>query len=329
VTNGRKRAARALAALAIAALGGATLTASPSTAQPSIGDVQDRVDTLYHEAEQASERYNEARIELHAAQQRLQAVRTHLRRQRHAVHAVRDQVVAGVVAEYQGQGGLSSASQVLLAGDPETFISQMTTLSEYNARQAGIVDELSVQVSRLQVRQRAAQRELDSIDRNRAELAREKAAIARRMSEAKALLGRLKDEREQRVSRSGTRVPVSSAPGSGRAAAAVSYALAQVGKPYVYGAAGPSAFDCSGLTMASWAQAGVALPHSSSAQMGSGTPVSLSALQPGDLVFYYSPVSHVGIYIGNGMIVNAENPSVGVREAPVNSMPISGAVRPG
>jgi cell wall-associated NlpC family hydrolase len=327
--NGRKRAACALATLCITALGGATLSASPSTADPSIGSVQDRVDRLYHEAEQASERYNQARIELHAAQQRLHAVRSDLRRQRHAVHVVRRQVVAAVVAQYQGQGGISSASQVLLSDDPDTFISQMTTMSEYNARQAGIVNDLSVQVTRLQLRQRSAQRQLDSIARTRAELGREKAAIEKRMSEAKALLGRLKDERQQRVSRSDTRVPTSSVQVSGRAAAAVSYALAQVGKPYVYGAAGPSAFDCSGLTMASWAQAGVSLPHSSSAQMGYGTPVSISALQPGDLVFYYSPVSHVGIYIGNGMIVNAENPSVGVREAPVNSMPISGAVRPG
>jgi peptidoglycan DL-endopeptidase CwlO len=81
--------------------------------------------------------------------------------------------------------------------------------------------------------------------------------------------------------------------------------------------------------MMAWAAAGVALPHSSSAQMGSGTPVSSSALQPGDLVFYYSPVSHVGIYIGNGQVAHAANPSTGVRVDPVGSMPISGAVRPG
>jgi cell wall-associated NlpC family hydrolase len=81
--------------------------------------------------------------------------------------------------------------------------------------------------------------------------------------------------------------------------------------------------------MVAWAQGGVALPHSSSAQMSSGTPVSTSALQPGDLVFYYSPVSHVGMYIGNGTVVHAANPSTGVNTAPVGSMPISGAVRPG
>ena len=130
------------------------------------------------------------------------------------------------------------------------------------------------------------------------------------------------------LSRGVVRLP-SDVPVSGRAAAAVKYALAQVGDSYVYGAAGPSAFDCSGLTMMAWAQAGVGLPHSSSAQMGSGTPVSSSSLQPGDLVFYYSPVSHVGMYIGNGMIVHAANPSSGVTTAPVNSMPYSGAVRPG
>ena len=93
--------------------------------------------------------------------------------------------------------------------------------------------------------------------------------------------------------------------------------------------AGPDAFDCSGLTMMAWAQAGVGLPHSSGAQMGSGASVSQSQLQPGDLVFYYSPVSHVGIYIGGGQIVHAANPGTRVAIAPVNSMPYAGAVRPG
>jgi cell wall-associated NlpC family hydrolase len=107
----------------------------------------------------------------------------------------------------------------------------------------------------------------------------------------------------------------------------VSYALAQVGDAYVYGAAGPSAFDCSGLMMMAWGQAGVGLPHSSSAQMGSGTPVSQSALQPGDLVFYYSPVSHVGMYIGNGMMINAPNFGEDVKVEPVFWNSFVGAVR--
>jgi cell wall-associated NlpC family hydrolase len=105
--------------------------------------------------------------------------------------------------------------------------------------------------------------------------------------------------------------------------------MAQVGKAYVYGAAGPNAYDCSGLTMRAWGAAGVGLPHSSGAQQGSGTRVSEGELRPGDLVFYYSPVSHVGMYIGHGLIVNALNPGAGVRVSGLHSMPYSGAVRPG
>ncbi|HLN79311.1 MAG TPA: NlpC/P60 family protein, partial [Nocardioidaceae bacterium] len=123
--------------------------------------------------------------------------------------------------------------------------------------------------------------------------------------------------------------PTPAPSGSGRAGAAVAYALSQVGDAYVWGATGPSAFDCSGLTLMAWSQAGVSLPHSAAQQMSSGTPVSQSQLQPGDLVFYYSPVHHVGIYIGHGQIVHAANPSDGVLVAPLLSMPYSGAVRPG
>ncbi len=108
----------------------------------------------------------------------------------------------------------------------------------------------------------------------------------------------------------------------------VAYALSKVGDAYVWGAAGPSSWDCSGLTMRAYAQVGVSLPHSSSAQSRMGRPIAASALQPGDLVFYYSPIHHVGIYIGGGMIVNAENPSVGVTITGLYSMPYSGAVRP-
>ena len=334
MTDGRRRTSGALITLCIAALGGSMLTSAPSSAEPSIGDVRERVEHLYHEAEIASERYNDARLRLAKAKERLTTLRADLDRQEERVDTIRDQVASNVVAQYQGQA-LSTTSQVVLSDDPDAFLSQLATIDEYNTRQGQVVADLSVQVDRLEMRQEFAEREVDKIADTRETLAEEKAVVDRRAAEAEALLERLDDEREQRLSRSQSRVPagadeaVKAAPASGRAGAAVQYALAQVGDSYVYGAAGPNAFDCSGLTMMAWAAAGVALPHSSSAQMSSGTPVSPSALQPGDLVFYYSPVSHVGIYIGNGQLAHAANPSTDVQIAPVDSMPISGAVRPG
>ncbi|HET6562758.1 MAG TPA: NlpC/P60 family protein [Marmoricola sp.] len=337
MTDGRRRISGALITLCIAALGGSMLTSAPSSAEPTIGDVRERVDHLYHEAEMASERYNDARLRLVEAKKRLGTLEADLERQEERVDTVRDQVASSVVAQYQGQA-LSTASEVVLSDDPEAFLSHLATIDEYNTRQGHVVAELSVAVDRLEMRETLAEREVDKIAETRAALAEEKALVDRRAAEAKELLSRLEEEREQRLSRSQSRVSASAvqttqttqaAPASGRAGAAVQYALAQVGDAYVYGAAGPSAFDCSGLTMMAWAAAGVALPHSSSAQMGSGAPVSTSALQPGDLVFYYSPVSHVGIYIGNGQVAHAANPSTGVRVDPVGSMPISGAVRPG
>jgi cell wall-associated NlpC family hydrolase len=108
---------------------------------------------------------------------------------------------------------------------------------------------------------------------------------------------------------------------SSAAQTAVNTALAQVGDRYVYGATGPNSFDCSGLTSFSYKAAGISLPRTSKAQSTFGTPVSKGNLQPGDLVFFYSPVSHVAMYIGNGQIVHAPNSSKPVQVMKLDSMP--------
>ena len=329
--DGRKRITTIIAACGATALGASLLIAAPTQANPDIDDVKVRVERLYHQAEQASERYNDARLELDEATSKLDSLSKELERQRKAVEAVRGDVASAVVSQYQGQA-LTTAAQVMLADDPQDFLNQLTTVSQHNSQRAYAVEALAVEVERLELREELAQREIDAIERTEATLAEEKRTIDEKAAEAEALLERLEaEEREVRPSRSAPRTttPTTTAPVSGRAAAAVQYALAQVGDSYVWGASGPNAFDCSGLTSAAWAQAGVSLPHSSSAQMGSGTRVSSNDLRPGDLVFYYSPVSHVGIYIGNGRIVDAANPSTGVRVTSVFSMPFSGAVRPG
>ena len=117
------------------------------------------------------------------------------------------------------------------------------------------------------------------------------------------------------------RAALTVAGGSGAAQTAVRTALAQVGDPYVWGAAGPDAFDCSGLMQYAYSAAGISLPHSSRMQSTMGVPVSRAALQPGDLLFFYSPVSHVGMYIGNGQMVHASTSGQPVKIASVDYMP--------
>ncbi|MET1058993.1 MAG: NlpC/P60 family protein [Nocardioides sp.] len=303
---------------------------TPTYAEPDIDDVQARVDTLYHQAEAAQERYNDAKVALKDIEADLAALKQDEATQQSKVDEMSSSVTENLAAQYEGQN-ISATGQLVLADDPGQFLSELTTLDTYNDVQADAVADFTREADKLDARRSATQVSAAELAKTEKTLGKEKASVEAKLAEAKELLGKLKAEERARldsVSRSAQpRLP--NVPVSGRAAAAVNYALAQVGDSYVYGAAGPNAFDCSGLTMMAWAQAGVGLPHSSSAQMGSGSRVSSSSLQPGDLVFYYSPVSHVGIYIGGGRIVHAANPSSGVQVSGVFSMPFSGAVRPG
>lgn len=325
--NGRNRLITLLTGFALIAAVG-FMPSSPASAEPDIDDVQVRVDRLYHEAEQASERYNDAKLELKELQHDLGSLRSDQQRQDDRLDVVREQVQDSVVRQYEGQS-LSAVGHVVVSEDPESFLSQLSTMSAFNDLQSQLFDDYATELKALGIRSDATEKRASDVAELEKKLAAEKATIDKLLEAAESLLSDLKaEEREAILSRGSLRAP-SDVPASGRAAAAVQYALAQVGDAYVYGAAGPDAFDCSGLTMMAWAQAGVALPHSSSAQYGSGPHIASSDLQPGDLVFYYSPISHVGMYIGNGMIVHAANPSTGVAVANVFSMPYTGAVRPG
>ncbi|WP_345524275.1 C40 family peptidase [Nocardioides conyzicola] len=310
----------------IAAVG--FMPSSPAQADPDIDTVQKRVDHLYHQAEQAQERYNDAKLELRQLQGDLDSLQADQDRQDAAFDEVRGQVQDSIIRQYEGEA-LSTVGQVVVSDDPQSFLAQLSTMSAFNDLQSQLFDKYATAADELGIRQTATQKRAAEVAATEKKLADEKAIVDKKLAEAKAVLGDLKDkEREEMLSRGVVRVP-SDVPASGRAAAAVQYAMAQVGKAYVYGAAGPNAFDCSGLTMMAWAQAGVGLPHSSSAQYGTGPHIAEADLQPGDLVFYYSPISHVGMYIGNGMIVNAENPSAGVKVTSLHAMPYVGAVRPG
>src|SRR5690606_3922560 len=234
----------------------------PGFAEPDVDEVRTKVETLYQQASEASERYNQARVARTAAQKRLRSLRADLARQQERVDGLRDSVASSLVRDYQGQA-LSTTSRMVLSEDPDEFLEELSAVSTFNDQRGQMMAELTVQLRRLEVRRKATEDELASLAKLEKTLAAEQADV-----DEKAVVA-------APASRSAERSPVTikDVPVSGRAKAAVQFALAQVGKSYVYGAAGPSSYDCSGLTMSAWAAAGVALPHSSSAQMGATTPI--------------------------------------------------------
>lgn len=314
-----------LSALAVVGL----IPLAPAQAEPDIEDVKAKVDRLYHEAEQAQERVNEARMDLGELNQDLTSLRADEKRQSARLADVREDVTASIVRQVEGES-IATVGNVVVSDDPSAFLGQLTTMEAFNDIQSARYADYQVELAALDLRREATAARAEEIAERTAELEADQKTIDTKLAEAKEMLAELEAEERERLLAADGALPVpSNVPASGRAAVAVKYAMAQVGDAYVYGAAGESAFDCSGLTMRAWGTAGVALPHSSSAQFSSGPRISEGSLQPGDLVFYYSPISHVGMYIGNGLIVHAANPGAGVVVSALKSMPYVGAVRPG
>ena len=314
-----------------AALASMTLLPTASQADPSIGDVQQRLDSLYHKAEAAQERLNTLNHQMEVKRERLHALQTDLKSQRRHFARFSDQIASMAADEAQSvESQLSATQQLILADSPDEFLNKLAAQEALSDQKGDMLAHFSTVAKKLALREKQVKKQFASVAADQKQAAKEDHTVDANVADAKDLLSHLQAERRERLSEpSRSAVRTTSAPVSGAAGVAVSYALDQVGDAYVYGATGPDAWDCSGLTMGAWGAAGVSLPHSSSEQMSYGTPVSSDELEPGDLVFYYQPVSHVGIYIGNGTIVNAANPDSGVTTAPVFSMPYSGAVRPG
>jgi cell wall-associated NlpC family hydrolase len=264
VPNGRKPLVSALSGLALAAVIG--LVPSSAQADPDIDDVEARVDRLYHDAEVAQERYHDAKLELDELRNDLGSLKADQARQDQRLDVVQEQVRDSVIRQYQGEN-LSAVGQVFVSDEPRSFLDQLSTMTSYSELQTQLFASYSREATALGIRRDATERRLDDIAELEEQLADEKATVDANLADAKELLGELEaEEREQMTSRSAPAAPPPDVSVSGNAGAAVDFALGQVGDAYVYGAAGPDAYDCSGLTMAAWAQAGVSLPHSSSAQ---------------------------------------------------------------
>ncbi|MBV7697141.1 C40 family peptidase [Streptomyces sp. TRM70350] len=338
---------KARTAATIALAGAATATGLDGTghAEPQLtpGQVRAKVDQLYQEAEVATEKYNGAKEQARASQKRLDALQDEAARKEDRLNSVRDALGSYAAAQYR-EGGLDPALRLALSEDPDQYLDGAAFAERVGDRQAAAVARVRRQLREIEQLRGAARVELASLQSRQAELNRHKKTVTGKLDEARRLLSRLTAEERARLAQGdGTdRASRASTPGrdrlqapgaaaatapNSRAAAAVSYAYQKLGSPYVWGATGPDAFDCSGLIQAAYRSAGVSLPRTTYAQIDAGRRVSRSELLPGDLVFFYSGISHVGLYVGNGQMIHAPNPSAPVRVAPIDEMPFAGATR--
>jgi len=334
--------------------------ANSKTTAAAAAQAQAKLDALGVQADKAVEAFNQAQMKVDAAAAQAKAQQAAVAKAKSQLATAKAGIQALAAAEYES-GSSSSAVTYALSADPSELLQRADLLAQVNRVQTAGLTNIVNADRNLEAAQTRANQALAAQKAASAALAARKAAVEKAVNAQQALANSLQAQlqqqqaaeaaaaraaavQQQAATRALTRssiVPRRSAPGgapapiapiapppvSGSAGAAVAYAYAQLGKPYRFGGSGPGSFDCSGLTMRAWGAAGVSLSHSSSAQQHEGTRVSLSALQPGDLIFWGNPSYHVAIYIGGGRIIAAPHTGTVVQIQGIWGSP-SMAVRP-
>ncbi|WP_030417804.1 NlpC/P60 family protein [Streptomyces sp. SCSIO 75703] len=327
------------AAAAAVALSSQAANAAPSE-KPSKDEVKAKVDKLYQEAEQATEKYNGAKEKQDKLQKEISTLQDNVARGQEELNKLRDGLGSMASAQYR-TGGLDPSLQLFLSADPDDYLDKASTLDQLSGQQVEALKKIQEKQRDLAQQRAEASDKLKDLSSTRTELGKKKKEVQGKLSSAQKLLNSLTAaekaalaEEETRASRDSERQVLSGGGGStdtgsaggsvsasGRAGAAFSAAQSKIGTPYVYGATGPSSFDCSGLTRWAYAQAGVGLPRMSQDQANAGTRIySVNQLQVGDLVFFFNDIHHVGLYAGNGQILHAPRTGTVVRYESMNTI---------
>ncbi|MFF9860855.1 C40 family peptidase [Streptomyces tendae] len=341
------RLLRLVCTAAVAA--GIVLAPVPAAAEPAPGAADDRtvaelltdLQRLYRQAEQATETYNGTEERLREQRAEVRRLDAELARTRTSLHDSRG--AAGRLArqQYQSSSGLSPYLRLLLARDPQHAVDQGHVIGRLARERVETVgrltgdekkaDELSRRSREALGRQAAlAERQERERDGVRERLRAVEAMLASLTPEQLAALAELESsgiaEEQERFLASGA-LDDDAKPSSG-GESAVRFAVEQLGKPYEWGAEGPASYDCSGLTSVAWERAGTPIPRTSQEQWARLDHVPLDELRPGDLVVYFPEATHVAMYLGDGMVVQAPRPGADVKVSPIAANPVLGAVRP-
>ena len=326
-------AAVATAVLGVGLLFCATGSAGASST-PTLAQVQKRVTQLQYKSDQLGQQYDQVLEEKAATVQRLALIRRQLAIYGTQFATMRTAITRIAVADYE-QGNISSSITLLTAGDPQEILNQSSILEELAANNSAEISQFLAAASQLENTEQVARRTEIGIVQLQASLAKRRAVMNTLLSQEQALLARLTPAQQEALGdggETGTSPVKYTGPTSSQADKAVAYAYAQIGCPYVYGGTGPcqDGFDCSGLTMMSWAAAGVSIPRTSYEQWDDLPHVGLDDVQPGDILVFYD-AGHVALYVGNNMFIQAPLPGQDVQLVTyqgADTPGIDGAVQP-
>lgn len=326
-------------AAAVITLTAGALAAGLGTARaapkPTASQVRAQVNSLQARADQLGEQYDQASKQLAAARGRLAEVSREVARAQARYSSSRRKLAQVAAAGYENSGQLSIGG-LLVSGDPASALGQASLLTQLAGNRNVQAAQLLADAGRLASAQQRQQRATYTITALRSQLGSKKATLAKTLASSQAVLDSLTAQDQAAVAAKGvgaggTTSAVYTGPTATQAQKAVAFAYAQLNKPYVWGAAGPGSYDCSGLVQAAWAAAGVSIPRVTYDQWADLPHVSASSLQPGDLLFYNGQ-GHVSMYVGDGYIIDAPRTGLNVQKIPMNTdwyaSTFEGAVRP-
>ncbi|MFF2626123.1 NlpC/P60 family protein [Kitasatospora griseola] len=327
----RARVTVLTAAAATAVALSAQVSAHAAPAQPNKDEVKAQVDKLLEEQEQAAEKYNGAKEKADQLRKQADQLQDQVARGQEQLTELASGLAAVAGDQYR-HAGIDPSMQLMLSSDPDKYLDQASSFDQAASTQASTLKSLEDQQRRLDQQKQEAATVLAELDSSTQALNDAKNDVQSKLQEAQKLLSQLSATDRAAILRGGgaasrgaDRVDLGSLPkAAGYAGVAVQRALDKRGSAYVWGATGSSTFDCSGLMVWAYAQAGVSLPRTSQSQAGVGTNVGKDwhNAQPGDLVVYYNDAHHVGMYVGNGMVVHAPRTGDVVKLMAADTLPI-------
>jgi len=322
--SGAAGLAAATVALALVLPGGSS-AAQTTAPTPSLTTLVAQAKQLEFQINALSEQYDGLRVQLTHAQADAQIAEKAAARGESAL-TIGEQAVAQLAAENYMNSGLDPTLQALTTGNPQQFLSQASTIAELDQSSGDKVNTLSNEVDQALRDKQVADQQVASVTALEAQMNAKKKVIDAKIDVVNgAAMKQAMAVFTQTGHYPNVIIPTANTVGE----QALQAAITREGDPYVWGAAGPSAFDCSGLVVWAYAQEGIALPHFTGDLWNSGVHVTRADLEPGDLVFFFTDISHVGIYIGDGMMIDAPDFGQDVQVQPISLDPYVGAVRIG